>query len=95
MPVGGLPAAEESDLNAVLMENNASSWKVVAERRVAANMSDSNNSHGQYLRLKPPSLIKRIRKDPEYEKSSQQKEIRQAAFILVFPLESDQQKSEV
>ena len=49
-------------------------------------MADSHNTQGQYLRLKPTSLIKGIRKEPDYEKSSQQKQIRQAAVILVFPI---------
>ena len=67
-------------------------------------MADSHNTQGQYLRLKPTSLIKGIRKEPDYEKSSQQKQIRQAAIILVshfnpftttMSLESDQKNSEV
>ena len=73
MPVAGLPAAAESALNALLADNNVSSWKVVGEgdstvivlrlkphtHSSSANMADSRNTQGQYFRRKPPSQIRR------------------------------------
>ena len=83
MPVAGLPAAAETALNALLADNNVSSWKIVGEGAStviilrhnpqsyssAENMADSNSTHGQHFRRKPPSQIRR-----DQERSRQQNE---------------------
>ena len=72
MPVAGLPAAAETALNALLADNNVSSWKVVGEgdstvivlqlkphaQSSASNMADSHNTQDQYLRRKLPNKIR-------------------------------------
>ena len=73
MPVAGLPAAAETAQNALLADNNVSSWRVDGEgdstvivlrlkphaHSSSANMADSHNTQGQYIRGKPPSQIRR------------------------------------
>ena len=77
MPVAGLPAAAETALNALLADNNVSSWKVDGEgdstvivlrlkphaHSSSANMADSHNTQGQYFRRKPPARFEGTRKD--------------------------------
>ena len=75
MPVAGLQAAAKGALNALLVDNNVSSWKVVGDgdstlivlrlkphaHSSSADMADWHNTQGQYFRRKPPSQIRRDR----------------------------------
>ena len=100
MPLAGLPAAAETALNALLADDNVSSWKVVGEgastvivlrlephaHSSSASMADWHNTRGQCFRRKPPSQIRRDQERPRLRNEQSAKADRAGGNTFYFSL---------